>query len=223
MYVSDYYDFAVYRPLFNYKPLPFSLLTPEDGEIFVIGEDIYFEWEESEDANDDTLLYTMNIWNSVWDTTIITEDTTAILNVNNLQDFGDYNWTVIASDGTHQQSANDTFSFNYFNNVGIGDLSPERNEILQNYPNPFNKETTIKFNISSTSQLRINVYDIKGQKVFSLFDDVITSGYHEIVWDGKNNSGEYASEGIYFIRMEGNSSDVFKNTFINTKKILRLR
>ena len=224
--VSDYYDFAVYRPLFNYKPLPFHLLTPVTGEEFGISEDINFSWEESEDANDDTLLYTMNIWNSVWDTNIITEDTTKILNTNYLPDFGAYDWTVVASDGMYQVNAIDTNSFSYINNVGIGDLSsqiPERNELLQNYPNPFNQETIIKFSVSETSQLKISIYNIHGQEICNLVDNVINSGFHEIIWDGKQDSGEYATDGLYFIRMEGNSTNANKSTFVSTKKIFIVR
>ncbi len=226
MYISDYYDFAIYRPLFNYKPLPFSLLTPEDSTIFITGNDIDFGWENSEDANDDTLLYTVNIWNSVWDTNIFIEDTTLILNVNYLPDSGNYLWTVMASDGMYQQNAIDTFSFNYFIDVGIGDLSyqtPQKNEILQNFPNPFNQKTTINFSIVNTSHVMIDVYNLQGQKICNLLDNVITPGYNEIVWNGKKDSGEYATGGIYFIRMKGSSEDGNKNNFTNTKKILIVR
>lgn len=224
MYISDYYDFAIYRPLFNYKPLPFSLLTPEDSTIFITGNDIDFGWEHSEDANDDTLLYTLNIWNSVWDTNIFIEDTTLILNVSYLPDSGNYLWTVIASDGMYQQNAVDTFSFNNFIDVGIDDLLfqiPGNNEILQNFPNPFNQETTIKFGIVNTSHVMIDVYNLQGQKICNLLDDILNTGYHQITWNGKKDSGEYATEGIYFIRMKGSYEG--NNNFINTKKILIAR
>ena len=226
MYISDYYDFSIFHPLFNFNPLPFRLLSPVIGTQFYINNNINFKWKKSEDANGDTLSYTLKIWNSEWDTNIITQADTSVLNVNNLSDFGTFNWTVIASDGMYDQPAVDTFNFEYVNNVGIGNLTPqtsEKNKLLQNYPNPFNNKTIIGFDISATSQIKINVYNAQGKLIRNLYDDVINSGYHKIVWDGKNNSGKYATNGLYFVRMEGNTTGLIKNTFESAKKIFIVR
>jgi hypothetical protein len=199
MYVSDYYDFSIYHPLFNFKPLPFSLLTPEDDTEFGINEDIDFSWEESEDANGDVISYTLNIWNMTWDTNIITEDTTAILSVNNLPDFGIYSWTVIASDGEYQQFANETFNFNYINNVGIGDLQPqnfERNRLLQNYPNPFDQLSIISYQLSVSGKVLLKVYDVMGNEVATLVDEQKQPGKYEVEFDGTN-----LPSGIYYFRL----------------------
>ena len=216
MYVSEYYDFSIYHPLFNFKPLPFSLLTPEDDTEFGINEDIDFSWEESEDANGDVISYTLNIWNMTWDTNIITEDTTAILSVNSLPDFGIYSWTVIASDGEYQQSANETFNFNYINNVGIGNFPSqnfERNGLLQNYPNPFDQLSVISYQLSVSGKVLLKVYDVMGNEVATLVNEQKQPGKYEVEFDGTN-----LPSGIYYFRFTvGKYSQMKKMLMIKSR------
>ena len=73
---------------------------------------------------------------------------------------------------------------------------------LQNYPNPFNPETTIFFYLSENSDIELDIYNIKGQKIKSLLSDQISAGEHSIVWDGRDDSGKSVSSGIYFYKMK---------------------
>nr|MBI9030499.1 T9SS type A sorting domain-containing protein [bacterium] len=71
-----------------------------------------------------------------------------------------------------------------------------------NYPNPFNPETTISYDISQQSQVTVDIYNIKGQKVKSLLKENQEAGQHSIIWKGDNNEGKRVSSGSYFYRVK---------------------
>lgn len=75
------------------------------------------------------------------------------------------------------------------------------NKVWQNYPNPFNPETTIEFGIKENSNVLIEIYNIKGQKVKTLINGFREAGYHSVIWNGKDNSGKPVASGLYFYRM----------------------
>lgn len=74
--------------------------------------------------------------------------------------------------------------------------------LIGNYPNPFNPETKIQFQTKDAMNVKINIYNIKGQKVKTLLDSYVDKGQHFIVWDGKSDNGHNVSSGIYFYRFE---------------------
>jgi len=87
---------------------------------------------------------------------------------------------------------------------------------LSNYPNPFNPETTIKFTIGNTEYTEIIIYNIKGQKVKTLVNEVLPSGKHSIIWNGTDKNNKPVSSGIYFLCLK-TASDV------QMKKMLLLK
>ncbi|MCK9303156.1 MAG: T9SS type A sorting domain-containing protein, partial [Bacteroidales bacterium] len=74
--------------------------------------------------------------------------------------------------------------------------------IATNYPNPFNPSTTIAFSIPTTCITKLSVYNIKGQKVKDIVHGELASGYHKIIWDGRDKNNRGVSSGIYFFRLE---------------------
>jgi immune inhibitor A len=79
---------------------------------------------------------------------------------------------------------------------------PGRISLDQNYPNPFNPTTRIAFEIPSTDQVNLSVYDILGRLIDKPVDEVLTAGGHVITWDGSR-----FPSGIYFYRLTvGNHS-----------------
>jgi len=86
----------------------------------------------------------------------------------------------------------------------IVSLGPEINNIpsdyvlSQNYPNPFNGQTKINFISSSQEQGELIVYDILGQKVKALFNEVTKIGLNTVTWNGKNEIGLEVSSGVYY-------------------------
>jgi len=74
--------------------------------------------------------------------------------------------------------------------------------ITQNYPNPFNPETTIRFGLTKGINVKIKIYNVKGQLVKQLVNADYEPGYHKVVWTGKDNNSKKVASGIYFYRLE---------------------
>lgn len=100
---------------------------------------------------------------------------------------------------------------------------PENFALYQNYPNPFNPMTTIKYQLPEESYVTLKIYNLLGQEVRSLIDDVQKAGYNSIVWDGKNNSGMNVSSGIYIYRLDAKSLNNPAKIFAQTKKMVLLK
>jgi len=83
--------------------------------------------------------------------------------------------------------------------------------LSQNYPNPFNPKTIIRFALPKDSRVKLEVYNVLGQKVKTLVDEELTPGLKEVEWDGKDHNGFEVASGIYFYRIEANDfSDIKK-------------
>ena len=74
---------------------------------------------------------------------------------------------------------------------------PTEFSLTQNFPNPFNPTTTIEFTLPKSSNVKLVVFNVLGQKVSSLIDEFMPAGVHSVEFDGKNNPS-----GIYFYRLE---------------------
>jgi len=96
-------------------------------------------------------------------------------------------------------------------------IIPSSFELAQNYPNPFNAQTSITFSLSASADIGLNIYDISGRRIASLYDGLASAGTHSTIWDGKNGAGNSVSSGIYFYSLCINGRD---NT---AKKMLLLK
>ncbi len=88
--------------------------------------------------------------------------------------------------------------------------------LSENYPNPFNPETTIEYNLNENSNVQIEIFNTKGQKVKTLIDDFKNAGYHQVIWNGTDNQNKPVSSGLYFYRLKTNS-------FSQIRKMLLLK
>ena len=70
------------------------------------------------------------------------------------------------------------------------------------FPNPFNPQTTIQYLIHKESKVELNIYNIKGQKVKTLINEVLPAGKHTAIWDGTDQNNKPVSSGIYFYKMK---------------------
>ncbi len=86
-------------------------------------------------------------------------------------------------------------------------------ELLQNYPNPFNAGTTIRFSLSQSNRVRLQIFNLSGAEIETLLDHEIGAGDYSIPW---NPVG--ISSGIYFCRLQTQSLDGLQRFHI-TKKI----
>jgi hypothetical protein len=94
--------------------------------------------------------------------------------------------------------------------VGDGVAAPIEFRLSQNYPNPFNPSTTIEFSIEQTDRASLNVYNILGQHVATLFDDVAEAGQnYRVTFDG----AAFAS-GIFFYRLQSGARSEMKKLLL---------
>jgi hypothetical protein len=81
---------------------------------------------------------------------------------------------------------------------------PKAFALSQNSPNPFNPSTTISYEIPESSgsvKVVMAVYNIRGQKVITLVDELKETGQYSVNWNGQDESGRRVSSGVYFYRM----------------------
>jgi len=93
---------------------------------------------------------------------------------------------------------------------------PDRFELKENYPNPFNASTEISYSLPVESEVKLAIYNIRGQKVKTLVDGKQTAGVHKVTWDGKNDKGESVASGVYFYTIKAGS-------YIQTNKMTLLK
>ena len=92
---------------------------------------------------------------------------------------------------------------------------PNSFSLKQNYPNPFNPVTTIEYNIPKSGKVNLIVYNLLGQEITRIIDEVQLAGYHKVTWDASN-----FSSGIYFYRLQAGPE---ASGFVQTKKMLLLK
>ena len=98
-----------------------------------------------------------------------------------------------------------------------GSTVPENFYLNNNYPNPFNPTTSITFGLSTSADVRINIYNILGQRIFEFSKGRLEAGSYNFIWNGENQIGEKVTSGIYFYEMEAG------NTFHKIKKMTLLK
>lgn len=101
-------------------------------------------------------------------------------------------------------------------------LLPTSYELSQNYPNPFNPSTTIRFALPHESSVKLKVFNLLGQEVISLLDEIRPAGYFTVPWDGRTQSGITVATGIYFYRLEANPTNG-GSMFTSLKKMMLLK
>ena len=82
-----------------------------------------------------------------------------------------------------------------------GFQEPPRARLAQNYPNPFNTETTIPYNLSRDQHVELVIYNILGQQVRRLVDEIQPPGLYQAAWDGTDSRSKPVSSGVYLYRL----------------------
>jgi hypothetical protein len=85
---------------------------------------------------------------------------------------------------------------------------PKSLTLSANFPNPFNMETIIAYALPEPAKVRLIIYNLTGQQVFTLVDEFQAPGYKQVRWNGRNNSGNEVSSGVYLINLEAGQQHV---------------
>ncbi len=96
----------------------------------------------------------------------------------------------------------------------IGSVSTN---LQSNYPNPFNPTTTISFSVAQTSSfVNLDVYNLKGQKVKQLVNNLLPAGNHSVLWNGTDENNKPVSSGIYLYKLQHGS-------YTSTRKMILMK
>ena len=96
-------------------------------------------------------------------------------------------------------------------------LIPQEFALKQNYPNPFNPVTQIGYHVAEEASVTLVVYNLKGQEVIRLMDNVNhIPGKYNLRWNAVNHFGENVSAGVYLVHMSSKG-------FSKTKKMVLLK
>ncbi len=133
--------------------------------------------------------------------------------------YGDYP-TAVAVDNNGSiyvtgQSNRDWLTIKYSELTGISSTVgevPSGYYLSQNYPNPFNPKTVISYQVSVSSDMKLNVYDVLGNEVSTLVNQKQNAGSYQVEFDGSN-----FSSGIYFYRLEVDGN------IVDTKRMILLK
>jgi len=110
-----------------------------------------------------------------------------------------YNVVTVYDGGWESEMSNNAFVMHTDANEL---LKPVSTELTGNYPNPFNPTTTISFSTKEAGFVSINIYNMKGQLVKKLVEGNLEAAYHNVLWNGMDDSNKTVSSGIYFYKMK---------------------
>ncbi len=130
---------------------------------------------------------------------------------------GGYVITLFVTDNSGNRN-----ELNYLWNITVNDVVSTEEILLtpyslRNFPNPFNPVTTISFETTNLHEnTRIEIYNLKGQKVKTLVNEELAAGKHSVIWNGADDSGKSVSSGIYFYKMRAGN-------YTSTKKMILMK
>ena len=90
----------------------------------------------------------------------------------------------------------------YLKQTSIHATSQQRIKILGSFPNPFNHATSIEFSLPEAGFASFAIYNIMGQKVRTLESGYLNTGFHNTVWDGRDDFDNVVSSGVYICRLK---------------------
>jgi len=107
-------------------------------------------------------------------------------------------------DGTNHKNELMNVYAEYLSSGPVGIEEYEANDEVDNlslYPNPARQTVNLRFSLPHPRRVTIKVYNSAGQLVRQLMDKRLTTGQHQLVWDGTDKSGRRLSSGCYVVRI----------------------
>jgi len=215
----------------NDPPGDFEVITPVDTTFIIIthenlSETFTIQWGESENVDEDEILYYLtNIegldfleeFGEIDSTELVMsyEELSMIMTEDMMSGF----WNVTADDGEFVVPAgNGPFVLTiHKTSLSVEAVTiPRVFALHQNYPNPFNPVTTIVFDIPEAIDVRIEIYNVLGQRIRTLVSRTYQPGSYGIQWDGRSNSRASAPSGMYICRIQAGD-------YIQERKLLIMK
>ena len=86
--------------------------------------------------------------------------------------------------------------------VGEDTTLPIGFAVSPSFPNPFRGGTSIRFALPRATLTSIQIYDVSGRLVRTLANEMTPAGFHEVTWNGRNESGREVSAGVYLYKVD---------------------
>ena len=102
---------------------------------------------------------------------------------------------------------------------GIKEI-PNSFSLSQNYPNPFSENTNISFTTEKEGNVKLEVFNVLGQSVITLFDNYISPSIFKVNWNGINFNGNKIAKGMYIYRLTFNNQIISKKMLYNSRESL---
>jgi flagellar hook assembly protein FlgD len=93
---------------------------------------------------------------------------------------------------------------------------PNEFALHNNYPNPFNPVTNILYDIPEVTDVKLEIFNVMGQRVRTLAEGSHEAGRYQIVWNATNDYGESLSSGMYIYRIQAGD-------FVSVKKLILMK
>ena len=183
----------------NETPLPVELTT---FTALMVDNDVKLNWETATEVNNYGFEVERKILKQVqndsWEKVGFVEGH----GNSNSPKFYSYTDNTIEASGKYnyrlkQIDIDGTFEYSDIVEANLG--TPEQFELDQNFPNPFNPTTSIRFNLPTDSNVKLNVFNVLGEEVAELLNENIIAGYHSVDFNAS-----HLNSGIYFYKLETN-------------------
>ncbi len=214
----NYFDYDknyIAEKSFNYSDSSFGSVSP-----YIKGNYLIFFNVNHLSGNDAPISYL--VYNKIenhfiFDTPVPITEREDVERLNSIK-FDD-NFAYLEFNTGYQYDEGDYLRDHYIQKVDFTSLVGNNNEVaehsdyeLSNYPNPFNPLTTISFTIPIAAEVKLNIYNIKGQKVKTLTNEKYSKGKYNLTWNGLSDKNEAVSSGVYFYKLNinGKTEDVKK-------------
>lgn len=184
-------------------PSSFRLLTPADDAVSASNDtQLTFTWEAPDDADSPVLQYTFRLYGP--ETELVVAGLSAptyTLDPSSLPLNATYTWSVSATDGHTVRSSVDRFALSRV--VATASELPDDMAPLQlhTYPNPFTETATVQFHLPRPSDARVEIYNVRGQRIRTLLHHALPTGTHTAAWDGRTDQGSVAAPGVYLLHI----------------------
>ncbi|HEX9973476.1 MAG TPA: T9SS type A sorting domain-containing protein [bacterium] len=88
--------------------------------------------------------------------------------------------------------------------------NPTSWQLGQNYPNPFNSVTLIDYAVPEASHVKLMIYNLVGQKLITLVDEIKQPGYYRASWNGFDDRKRFVGSGVYIYKIEAGKYEATK-------------
>jgi Peptidase C10 family/Spi protease inhibitor/FlgD Ig-like domain len=177
-----------------------QVLAPSELSGTLSGNDVSLYWTHASGRG----LQYYNIYRNINGTAFTLLDTTvelSYLDVIILPQSLTYGYHITA---VYAQENESHSSNNVYIEYNVPNTPDEINSLAltANYPNPFNPTTTIFFRLQHDTEVKLNIYNAKGQQVKTLAEGRFTKGDHSLIWSGEDEKQQIVSAGIYFYQIQ---------------------